>query len=960
MPRIPFSPPRVSPRTGLRRTSLLIRALGICGSVVFVSVVSAQSSGSVNYTPTLPPDVSYATFADNSNALEAPGTELDGDAVGRGVAWVDIVGHDPGDPALPGPPDGVLDLVLANSNSPALPLGATPGTELTPAIGTTHSNCKVFRAEPDGTFTDLTFSMGTSGFGFDIAYPGGSPFGVLPADFDNDGDNDLFYPCGAFNTSSINGLLENDGDGTFTYISTTAGGPSQNQVTFGGTWLDIDKDGDLDLYTSNAVDILDPYYNGPANPDPVDRLYRNDGNGNFVDIAASAGTDLRSNSFGVVASDLDKDGWSDVVVSCMQQLNKVFYNNGDLTFEFMAPQGHPTIDLDITLDMAPLPSGAWELINVPMGANQIVPMSGHVSLPAEVADINGDGWPDVFFGVWSAQLPDGNPNGGEGALYAGAERQYLYLNAGDLDGNGIGDGIYREVGLGAGYNHIAGTMGLLVTDVNLDGYPDIYCGNGGPDVDNQLEEDFLYMNNGPTWPKDFVSNPMIPLPQALFEIGAVAGTYSNVFMSHGVMLRQTPTSGTDIYVSNGGPALTNQGQSNIYYENQGDSAGKPYRALEIGLTPDASPPGGIGTRVTISRRAEGGELEIQMQERRGSFGFMSSNFGPLIYGLGGSEPLFCDIEWPTGRRQGRLLLDTLAGQRLDFTETSLSMTAELDMGGANIVIDFENTGISNRIGQLRMQVVRVSPHTDPIPEVPGLNGGTARAAQKRVWAPGPWQDLGPLTVNAMSTFQFIVPKPSDAAPIFFHMAYFEADSIYNAAGLWIDAAGLVVDPDAGAKLAAFGGLSLQNRWGSGMRPTPENPSEALPNLTVLRTLSLEAERLHVKAPNSKLTHTLDLSVRSSLTLDDGVHARWQDGAFQLQLDGKRARIEVGADGFLVLYLGVPEGCCESKFDEPVRILRFEGFEGLRADGTPYSTKLQPIGVRTMARPMAHAETRKRR
>jgi len=904
----------------------------------------------VDYSPTLPPDVSYVTFADRSDDLEGPGTELDGDAVGRGVAWVDVVGHDPSNPALPGPPDGVLDLVVANSNSPALPLGAPPGTELTPAIGTTHSSCKVFRQESDGTFTDLTLQMGTSGFGFDIAYPGGSPFGVLPADFDNDGDSDLFFPCGAFNTSSINGLLENDGDGTFSYVSTTAGGPSQNQVSFGGTWLDLDKDGDLDLYVSNAVDILDAYYNGPPNPDPVDRLYRNDGGGNFVEIGASAGTNLRSNGFGVVSSDLDKDGWSDIVVSCMQQLNKLFYNNGDSTFEFMAPQGHPVVDLEIDTDMAPLPSGAWELINVPAGANLIIPMSGNVSLPAEVGDINGDGWPDVLFGVWSAQLPDSNPNSAEGALFAGAERQYLYLNAGDLDMDGQGDGIFREVGLGAGYSHIAGTMGLLLTDVNLDGYPDLYAGNGGPDVDNQLEEDFLYMNNGPTWPDDFISDPTIPLPQALYEIGAVAGTYSNVFMSHGVMFRRA-AGGADIYVANGGPALNNQGQSNIYYQNQGDSNGLPFSTLEIELLPTDSPPSAIGTRVSVSRRKPGGDLEVQMQERRTSYGFMSSDFGPMVFGLTGSKPLFCDIEWPTGRRQGRLLLDTLPRQRLELTETTLSMEVAPDTGGTILIVNFENSRSTPHVGHLRMQLVRMSPHSGPPPQVPGLNGGEAHVAQKRVWAPGPWQDLGPLNVPASSTFQALAPRPTTPDPVFVHIAYFEGEQIFNATGIWLNTAGLTADPDPEAfdRLAAFGGLSRENPWNGEGLASPETPGAALPNLDVRRTLSVEARTLHVKAPTSRLAHALDLEQPSSITLDDGTHARWRDGRFQLQLEADTARVQLGSDGCLEVYLGVPSGCCESRFDSPVRILRFEGFEGFRADGVPYSTNLEPLGPRTLER-----------
>ncbi|MAB80638.1 MAG: hypothetical protein CMJ89_14905 [Planctomycetes bacterium] len=943
-------------------------------AVPFAQQASGQVPGSVNLNPTPPPDVAYPTFLDDSNALEGIGTELDGDNVGRGVAWVDVVGHDPMDPAMPGPPDGVIDLVLANSNSPALPLNAPAGSLLTPPIGTNHSSCKVFRGEPDGTFTDVTSSMGASGFGFDILYPGGSPWGVLPGDFDNDGDYDLFFPCGAFNTSSINGLLANDGDGTFSYISTSAGHMSERQASFGGSWFDLDRDGDLDLYVTNAVDILDNYYTCPPDldddpsdpndppacrPDPQDRLYRNNGDSTFLEIGFAAGTHLRSNGFGVVTSDLDRDGWTDVVVSCFKQYNKVFYNDGDGTFSFMAPPGSPFL-LDINADMEPLDpmdsGGVWVLKNTPDPTTlQIIPFSGHNSIPVEVADLNGDGWPDILYGLWSAQLPDSDPTSGAGALYAGAERQYLYLNAGDLDLDGRGDGLYREVGLGTRFNHVAGTMGLLVADFNLDGYPDIYAGNGGPDVAVQLEEDFLYMNNGPSWPEWVVpqNDPPQAFPKTLYEVGALAGTYANTFMSHGVMVRVTRDSGTDIYVANGGPALNNQGQPNIYYRNQGNSLGTGYRGLEIGLTPDGSPPGAFGTRVTVSRRAEGGDLEIQMQERRSSFGFSSANYGPLVFGLGNSKPLFADVEWPTGIRQGRLLLDTLAPTRVDLTETDLSMESGLDLGGTNILIDFDNRSASPHNGVLRWQAVRASPHTGPPPAVPGLNGGTAHAAQKKVWAPGPWNDLAPVSIGPGSPLQVSMALPAIPAPVLFHLAYFEGETIVNATGLWLDGtAPLTADPDdAASKLAALGRLAGGDLLTPYRRPSPQTPGAALPHLTVRRGLTVEADRLSVNAPNAKLTHTIDLRRADALTLAGGLHARWKDGRFRLQPGDDHALVAIGQDGALEVYLGVPEGCCDPKIEEPIRILRFEGFRSLTADGVPYSTRLEPIGPRPARRPL---------
>jgi len=149
---------------------------------------------------------------------------------------------------------------------------------------------------------------------------------VSAADYDNDGDQDLF----ATNTSGGSGTLanhlyENNGDGTFTkatgLVFDTDIFPGSRTIS----WGDIDNDGDLDLFV------------GSTSIAPADRLYRNNGDGTFTSLTSSAIAESGTQTYGSAFGDIDNDGDLDMI-AVNQASNSIFLNDGAGTFTKYATQ----------------------------------------------------------------------------------------------------------------------------------------------------------------------------------------------------------------------------------------------------------------------------------------------------------------------------------------------------------------------------------------------------------------------------------------------------------------------------------------------------------------------------------------------------------------------------------------------------------------------------------------------
>ena len=228
--------------------------------------------------------------------------------------------------------DGDLDLYLPQGH--LLGAGAAQDDRGAPLKDRLYRNDLAVHADGSRTlrFTDVTDSSG-----LDVRSYG---MGVATGDFDNDGRVDLFLT-----QLGPERLFRNAGDGTFAEAP-GAGGASDPRWSLSATVLDYDRDGWLDLYVAHYVDhdaegnaacyapTGERDYCGPQQYLPVpDRLYRNLGGGRFADRTAEAQVATEYGpALGVVASDVDGDGWTDIYVANDGQENQLWVNRRDGTF----------------------------------------------------------------------------------------------------------------------------------------------------------------------------------------------------------------------------------------------------------------------------------------------------------------------------------------------------------------------------------------------------------------------------------------------------------------------------------------------------------------------------------------------------------------------------------------------------------------------------------------------------
>jgi len=332
--------------------------------------------------------------------------------------------------------DGDIDVYVARFQGDPGPEGGTLGKN------------RLLQNNGDGTFTDVTDEAGVDGCGLDANTGETGCFRTMSSswgDVDLDGDLDLFVgnygwvdesgvSQDEFEPAEPSFLYLNDGDGTFTDVSDRLPQKFRDGYTYSGGFLDLDDDGDLDLYTVNDF----------GNKWPNHVLYNN-GDGTFTDdeLTNSSGLILNTTGMGLGIADFNGDGMMDLAMP---------YWNGNL--------------LMLSQELL----GGWIDFSASTGFTVVAPQK--VGWGTYAGDIDNDR--DVDLIQQYGHVANENPTWSNPLSQPDA----MYLNEGTVD-----DPSFVDVGLDWEVADPGVNRGALLADFNRDGWLDIAKRNlAGPNV----------------------------------------------------------------------------------------------------------------------------------------------------------------------------------------------------------------------------------------------------------------------------------------------------------------------------------------------------------------------------------------------------------------------------------------------------------------------------------------------
>ncbi|HEV2279691.1 MAG TPA: CRTAC1 family protein [Acidobacteriaceae bacterium] len=475
--------------------------------------------------------------------------------------------------------DGWLDIFLVN------------GWRLEGFAKGSEPTCHLFKNNRDGTFTDVTGKAGLARSGWGQA--------CCVGDYDNDGWDDLFVTY-----YGQNALFRNNGNGTFTDVTAKAGLlQAKTRWNSGCAFLDYDRDGHLDLFVANYIDLdlkTAPLPEsgpclykgilvacGPPGLEPGKNiLYHNNGDGTFTDVSEKAGMGTTYGNYALSAAvaDFDNDGWPDIYVANDSTAATLYQNQKDGTFR----------DIAIEAGVALSPDGK--------------PQAG---MGVAIGDYNRDGWFDVA---------KTNFAGDTDSIYAG-------ISAGNFE-----DRTY-QAGLGVNTRYLGWGIGFL--DMDNDGWLDLLVANGHvyPEVNSAkteapyAEHKYLYRNLRNGRFEDVSAQGGPGITAAAPARGCAFGDYDN-------------DGDIDVVVNcvNSLPQLL-----------RCDSTWKRHwiRFKLVGVRSNRT---GIGARVSVTAKVQGGKPLVLIDEVRSGGSYYSQSDLRLHFGLDEAEVADAvEVRWPSGQ-----------------------------------------------------------------------------------------------------------------------------------------------------------------------------------------------------------------------------------------------------------------------------------------------------------------------
>ncbi|MFN8066735.1 MAG: CRTAC1 family protein [Vicinamibacterales bacterium] len=551
-----------------RREFLRRSALGAAGATVTLEqLLSAQGGPGFRLV-----DVTRSagiTFRHNNGAY---GGKFLPETLGSGCAFLDYDA------------DGWQDILLINGMD-------------WPGHRRQRSTLALYRNNRNGTFTDVTKAAG-----LDIEMYG---MGVAVGDFDNDGFPDLYITC-----VGQSRLFRNTGKGTFVDVTAAAGLGKREAFSTSAMWVDIDRDGRLDLFVCNYVrwspdrDVfcsLDGRQKSYCTPEAYRGetcwLFRNRGNGTFEDITATCGIfDSGSKALGVALLDDDQDGWPDIFVANDTEPNKLYRN---------------------------LKNGRFREVGLAAGIALSADGKARAGMGVDVADIDNSGRPVIAVTNFEGEMV---------GLYRAEQA-----------------GRFRDVALASGVGQPSKNrlgFGCVFADLDLDGDVDLIVANGH--IDDTVRN--IPGNVGYAQPPHLFLNDR----GAFRDVAAQAGGgFEQPRVGRGLAVADIDNDGDlDILLTtNNGPA--------VLFRNDRQSANQSVR---FKLTGTVSNRDAIGATVRITH---GGITQSRMV--RGGSSYLSQSELPVTFGVGHRDVVErAVVSWPNGRVEEFRNLAT--GKRYDVVE----------------------------------------------------------------------------------------------------------------------------------------------------------------------------------------------------------------------------------------------------------------------------------------------------